>query len=206
MDPFSQVSIADGRDYLDPRIKVARHHVGATDIRRRLDRGDEPEDARVLEEPTENRDHPNVLRQTRDTWTQATDTAHDQIDRDAGLRGCVQLVNHFSINERVHLQRDAGRRRSRVLARTSTNLFDDLATEMHRRSPNRVEALWTGKPCQLIKEIRDVRGDLLIAGKDAEIGIGAGGGGVVVACANVDVAPRAISFATHDKSELAVSL
>ena len=206
MDPFSQVSIADGRDYLDPRIKVARHHVGAADVRRRLDRGDEPEDARVLEEPTENRDHPNVLRQTRDTWTQATDTAHDQIDRDAGLRGCIQLINHLSINERVHLQRDAGRSRSRVLARTSTNLFDDLATEMHRSSPNRVKALRAGKPCQLIEEVRDVSGDLFIARKDAEVGIGASGRWVVVARADVDVTPRTFSFATNDKSELAVSL
>ena len=49
--------------------------------------GAEAIDAAVLEEAPDDRLHPDVLGQARNSRPQAADAAHDEVDRDAGARG-----------------------------------------------------------------------------------------------------------------------
>jgi hypothetical protein len=67
----------------------------------------EPEDARVLEEPADDRAHPDVLREARDLRAQAAEAADHQIDRDSRSRGPVEGVDDFGIGQPVGLEHDA---------------------------------------------------------------------------------------------------
>ena len=51
---------------------------------------------------------PDVLGQARDAGPQRADAADPQVDRDAGLRGAVQRVDHHLVDQRVGLEHDPG--------------------------------------------------------------------------------------------------
>ena len=78
-----QSRVLDLNQHFDPPIKVAVHHVGATDPE--LIDGAEVQDPRVLQETAENRAHGDVLRESLDTWAQCTDSAHHHLDAHTGL-------------------------------------------------------------------------------------------------------------------------
>ncbi len=59
---------------------------------------------------------------------------------------------------------------------------------------------------EVVEEVGDVLGHVLAAGEDAEVGVEAGGGGVVVARPDVDVAAHPVALAPHDQAELGVRL
>jgi hypothetical protein len=49
----------------------------------------------MLQEAPDHADDPNILRQARNARTQAAGSAHDQVDLNAALRGCVERLNQF---------------------------------------------------------------------------------------------------------------
>ena len=80
--------------------------------------GAEAVDARVLEEPADDRAHADRLRQPGHARAQAADPADDEVDLTAGVRRVVERVDHLGVDEAVHLHHDAAaRRRARPRAR-----------------------------------------------------------------------------------------
>src|SRR5207237_8719148 len=106
-DASVQLLVLDRRDHLDTTVEVARHPVGRSKIHLLIAVIREIEDSRVLEKAPDDAYHTDLVADTWDSRSQATDAADDQIDVHAGLRRIVQVLNDFSVDERIHLGDDA---------------------------------------------------------------------------------------------------
>src|SRR6202162_5662885 len=85
--------------HLDAAIEVARHEVGGGNVDRSLRvrtrmAGAEAIDPAVLEEAADDRFDPDAIGESRHAGPQAADTAHDEIDLDAGARRGGGRVDH----------------------------------------------------------------------------------------------------------------
>ena len=63
----------------------------------------------MLEEAPNDARHADVVREPFDAGTQATDTAHDEIDLRPRLPRRVECLNNLGIDNRIHLGNDAPR-------------------------------------------------------------------------------------------------
>src|SRR6266852_2816758 len=101
-------------EHLDPAIEVARHEVGGGNVHRSLRvrqrmAGPEAIDPAMLEEAADDRFDPDAIGEPGHAGPQATDTAHDEIDLDAGARGGVERVDDLRVDQRIHLHPDCRR-------------------------------------------------------------------------------------------------
>ena len=113
------VHVADPHQHLDPAVEVAVHQVGAADPvlrrRRRCAKWKIRECSR--KRPTIERTR-MFSRQPGHAGPQRADAAHDQVDLHAGLRRPVERVDELLVDQRVHLDPDAGRRRPAAACRS----------------------------------------------------------------------------------------
>src|SRR5262249_9587122 len=87
--------IEDWAQYLHTAVEIARHHVSGGDVDRRLGvrqsvSGTEAVDPAVLEKTTDDRFDADVLRQRRQAGPQAANTAHHEVDGNAGPRRFIE--------------------------------------------------------------------------------------------------------------------
>src|SRR6185436_19755124 len=82
--------VADGHEDLDATIEVPLHQVGAPEIDLLVPAVGEPEQPRMLEEPSDDRAHVDPLAHLRDARTKAADTTGNEIDEDARLRRAIE--------------------------------------------------------------------------------------------------------------------
>src|SRR5262245_443010 len=75
-----EVRILYRRDGLYPAVEIGGHEVGRPDQEFHLAPAGEVDEARVLEEPTDDADHTDPVAHAGDSRTEATDPADDQID------------------------------------------------------------------------------------------------------------------------------
>ena len=71
--------------------------------------GREAHDPAVLEKPPDDALHPDVFGEPRDPGAKGADPAHDEVDRDTGLRGPVEVLDDPPVHQGVELGHDAGR-------------------------------------------------------------------------------------------------
>ena len=118
----------------------------------------------------------------------------------------VELLDHLLVVERIHF--DADRRRGARLGRgcCRADLFDESLTQVERGDEQLAEALGLTEAGQVVEEVCDVRGDVLVRREQAEILVPSGGDGVVVAGADVRVSTQAVSIASNDERRLRVNL
>ena len=85
-------------------------------------------------------------------------------------------------------------------------LCEDGAVEAERRLQQTVQLRCLGKARQLQEELVHVLADIRVAGKEAVVGVDAGGLRVIVAGTQMAVAANAARLAPHDESELRMRL
>src|SRR5271157_6093150 len=88
-------------------MEVAGHPIGASHKHFGLASVFEARDAAVLEETTDDAAHADAMTDAAHTGTQGTDAANQEIDLDAGLGSTIEGLNHFLIDQGVHLGNDA---------------------------------------------------------------------------------------------------
>src|SRR3546814_15620701 len=66
----------------------------------------EANDSAVLQEPSDDALHPDVLGQSRHAGPEAADATDDQVDGNAGLRGLVEGIDDLRIDQGVQLGPD----------------------------------------------------------------------------------------------------
>jgi len=103
--------IEDRAQHFNAPVEIARHHVGRRNIDRRFwvrkrMACAKTENTPMLEESADDGLDADILRQAGDTRPQAADSAHHEIDRNAGSRGVVEGIDDSRIDERVHLHPD----------------------------------------------------------------------------------------------------
>ena len=96
----------DRHGQLDAVVEVARHQVGRGDVDRVLAVALEGVDARVLEQPPDDRDDADVLRDPGQPGRRQQIPRTFRSTLHARLRGRVERADAAPVDERVHLHRD----------------------------------------------------------------------------------------------------
>lgn len=135
----------------------------------------------MFEEATDNRAYANALRDARDPGPQTTRAAHDQVNFDARLRGAVERANDLRHSQCVHLRANFGRlSRARVFGL----LFDPLDQALLQCKwalQDTLKLAHLTQAGQLQEELVDIFAELRPRREQAQVGVGAGRGRVVVA-------------------------
>ena len=137
---------------------------------------------------------------------QAADAADVEVDLDAGLRGAVQRLDARAVHERVHLQRDPRVLAALVGRDRLVDLVDDRVAQELRRDEHLAVARRPRVAREEVEHVGDVGADLLVDREQAEVGVEARVGRVVVARADVHVVAHAVALAAHDEDALRVGL
>jgi hypothetical protein len=135
--------------------------------------------------------------------TEGTDASSDDLDARALLRRRVESFDYARVGERVDLDPDAP-----VLAvlRNGADVLDQPLAQAERRNEDLAEVARPPEAGEVVEEVRDVGGDFLVGGEEAEVLVAAGGARVVVAGADVDVPLQVGALAAHDERRLPVDL
>src|SRR3546814_6118234 len=88
----------------------------------------EANDSAVLQEPSDDALHPDVLGQSRHAGPEAADATDDQVDGNAGLRGLVEGIDDLRIDQGVKLGPD---RRRQPGPRVADLVLDRKSTRLH---------------------------------------------------------------------------
>ena len=186
-------------------MEIARHPIGAAEENFRLATIFKTEDAAVFEEAADNAAHTNAAADAANAGAQRADAAHEEIDFDSGLRSAIERLNHVFIEERIHLGDNA---RGTALAGVFGLAIDERHAapgEIERGDHQRAVAGVLGVSGQEAENILYGAGNFWIGGQEAEVGVEASGGGVVVAGAEMGVAARdAVGIAADEQGEFAV--
>ena len=160
----------------------------------------------MLEEATDDRDDADVLGNPWHARAQAADTAHVEVDPHARPRGLIQRLDAAGIDQGVHLQRDPCLLAGAVRRNRRLDLLDDAVAHGRRRDQHLAVLGWPAVASEEVEHLGDVSADLRIGGEEAEVGIEAGGGRVVVAGADVDVLAYPVALAAGDQNRLDMRL
>ena len=160
----------------------------------------------MLQVAAHHRDHLDVLADAFQPGQQAADAAHVDLDRDAGLGRAVELLDQERVGQRVHLQPD--QRVLAVLARLDRllDLVRDALARVRGGDEHLAEVARARVARQQVEHLRDVGGDVRVGREEPEVLVDAGGLGVVVACADLDVVAHACALAPDDQERLRVRL
>src|SRR6266581_46806 len=205
-DALLDPAVEDREAQLDSPEEIASHPVGAGQVKVFLSAVEEVEDARVLEKPSYDRAHAYVLRQPRDSGTQRTYAAHDQVDFHPRLRSPVERLDHLGFDQGVHFRDDVpGLAGTRVVGFTFDRRQDALV-ERERRNPEVVEPARAPEPGELLENLIHVLADFLVRRQQSEIRVESRGARMIVARGNMRVAPQPALFAAHHERHLGVRL
>ena len=161
--PLAQPGIGDGHDRLDPAFEVAGHEIGGADeVLGGLGIGAEAVDARVLEEPPDDRTHPDRLRQAGHPGPEAADPADEQVDLGAGGRRRVERVDHRRVDEAVHLQGDPP---GRPLLGFARDALAERTAEMRGRDEQLAVVALAAVAGEVVEEVGEVGAEVGIGGE-----------------------------------------
>lgn len=198
----------DGKDTFNASEEVAWHPVGATgeDMRCLSMMVLKVEDTAVFKVTSENTVHANIFTETFDVGDKVADAADDEVDFDSGSGGAIKIIDCFLINKAVDLYNDASGFSGAGVAGLGVDVSLDGVVEIKGRNQKFFEVGSDGESGEGIEEIGHFVGDFTAGGKEAEVGVKAGGFGVVVSGAEVGVAPQVAAFAADHHTGFAMGL
>ena len=198
--------VFDGEEHLDAPVQVARHEVGAAHQHFFGAAVAKPVDAAVFEEPADDAGHLDVVAHAGNAGPQRAHAAHQQVDLHARLGGPVEDGDHLAVDERVHLEHEvAAAARELMLDLAFEQCFEAVA-QVDRPDEELLVVAGAREAGEEVEELGRVLADDLVAGEQVEVGVEARGHHVVVAGAEVHVAPDAVAFAAHHHADLGVRL
>ena len=150
----------------------------------------EVEDARMLQEPADDRAHPDILGEPRHSGPQCAYATNDQVDFDAGLRCAVKRFDHLSLKQGIHLGDDM--RALATLGKLDFVLYrgQHAGVQCERCLPDIGQLGRLAQAGQLHEYRVYISADTFVRGHQAEIGIKARGAGMIVAGPQMDITPQ----------------
>src|ERR1700687_2360358 len=97
-----QLSLLDRCDNLHAPVEMARHPVRRPEVDLFVAVVPEIEDARVLEEASDDAHHFDAIADSRYSRPEAADAADDEIDVHSTLRRVVEVLDEIRIDEGIH--------------------------------------------------------------------------------------------------------
>src|SRR5215207_6253834 len=204
--PLAVVPLAQGEGRLHAPVQVALHEVCATEVDLLVVPVGEGEDARVLQETSYQRDHADVLAHALHARPQAADAAHDQVYLHPGLGGLVEQLDDLGIRERVGLARDGGALAVPGLLGLLLDQMLYLLAQGWRGDEKLLVLLLLGVAGQVVEEVRAILREFEIVGKVRKVRVDPGRARIVVARAEVYVAPEASALAPDGEADLGMRL
>ena len=205
-DLIPQRGRLDRESQLDPPVKIARHPIRAGKKNPWLPGIFEIKDPAVLEKPANDADDADVVAETWNLRTQATNPAHDQIDGHI-CAGCfIELLNDLLVHQRVHLRNDAGRLACQRVVALPLDQFDEPTVHVERRDHQFFQSRITGEAGKRIENGRHFFAQLRFTGEQTEIGVNARGPRVIISRAEMDVTPELVGVTPNDQQRLAMRL
>ena len=201
-----QRRVLDRVDDFDTPVKVPRHEIGAPEKNLLVPAVAEVIDPRVFEEPADDCGDPDVLTDAGNTWPETADAPDLQLDLHPGLRGRIERRDAGRVDEGVHLEDEVPVTLLLLAGNLPVDLFQHDLPQGYRSNEQFVVLLDPGITGQEIEEVCHILADLPVAGQEAEIGIDAARGRVVVPGTKVHVAPDPVLLATHHHAELRMHL
>ena len=120
---------------------------------------------------------------------------------------CVERFDHAGLEQRIHLGDDVGGASGLGVFLLAADQAQEALGHGQRRHQQRAIVVDLGVRGQVVEDHVHPLGNLRIAGQQAQVGVEAGGDGVVVAGAQVAVAAGdAVFVAAHQHGQLAVGL
>src|SRR5204863_2016367 len=116
----------------------------------------------VFQESAHNADDSNIFAQISDLWTQATDTAYDQIDFRAGTGSLVEFLDNLLINERIKLHNHATGPPGGSMISLAFDHSDESFLQIEWRNQEFFQAGITGQAGKRIEDGGDFLGDFWI--------------------------------------------
>ena len=160
----------------------------------------------MLEEPADDRGDPDRLRQAFDAGSEHADRARlISISAPAAEAAYSSSISVGSTSE-LSFSRIRAVFPSAAASADLLDVLGEPRAHRERGDENLAEALRSPEPRDVVEEIGDVRGDVLVGGEEPEILVDARGRGVVVARADVDVASKAVRLPPDDEGHLRVDL
>ena len=205
-DPVAQDAVLDRKQDLDPAVQIARHPVGAAHVDLRLTGVLKIADPAVLQKPVHDAAHGDVLAQAGHPGLEAADAADDEVDFHPRLGRLVQRLNHGRLHERIQLGDDPGGQAALRVFGLAGDQFQNSGAEVERCHDELARGLKLADARQQIKQVGGVLAELRTAGQQAEIGVKLGGGGIVIARGQMDVAPDLQPLAPDHQGALGVDL
>ena len=164
------------------------------------------EDPGVLEELADDRADADVVGHARAAPGAADAPRTMRSISHAGLGRFVQRLDRPGSTSELTLKMiRAGLARPRR-GRLALDQLQEARAERDRRHEEAPELALAREAGQDVEQVGDVRAELRAAGEQPEVHVQAGRPRVVVAGADVDVAPEAAAFAPHDERDLRVGL
>ena len=117
----------------------------------------------------------------------------------------IKRLDDFAVHQRIHLGDDA---RGQSLVGVVGFALDQLQhplVQFERRDEQFAHALELADAGEQIEEIRGILAELRSAGEQPDVGVKPGGGGIVIAGAEMNVAADVMLFAPHDEADLGVN-
>src|SRR5579862_843557 len=105
-DLIQKHGILDAEDDFDAFVDIALHPIGAAEEQLGLTAVAEDEDAAVLQESPYDAAHANAAAEAADTGAQGARAADDQVDLHTGLRGAVERLDNFFVEQRIEFGED----------------------------------------------------------------------------------------------------
>src|SRR5699024_3446680 len=160
----------------------------------------------VLQEPTEDGAHPDVLAQSGHPRLHRPDGPDDQVQLHPGARGTVEGVDGLLIHHRVDLHLHPGGPAGLGGSDLPLDAFDQAPAHRAWRHQEPVELAPRGVAGELVEQPGEVLAHVRVAGEQPVVLIHPRGLRVVVAGADVAVAAQTVRFLAHHQGELAVRL
>ena len=156
----------------------------------------------MLEVPAEHRPHPDPLRQAGRLGPEAADAPDDQIDLGAGIGGGIEGVDHALVDEGVHLHHDA----AAFLGGGLPDQLDGPVPHAQRGGEDLAEVGAAAVAGQVVEEVGQVGAEVGISGEEADVLVEPGRRRVVVAGADMAVAPDPARLGPNHQRRLGVGL
>ena len=186
------------------RIKISRHPIRAGKEHSGLAGILKIKNSAVFQKATDNANDTDILAQAGHFRPQATDAADDQIDGHIRARSFIQFLDDLLIDERVQFRNDASRFACSGVVTLALNQSDETAVHIKRRDHQFFQSWITGQASERIEDDCHFLRQFRFAGEQTKVGVNARGARVIVASAEVHVAPELVCIAANDQQRLAM--
>src|SRR5437667_3785679 len=205
-DLVAQRWVFDRERQFDSPVEISRHPICAGEEDLGLPAIFEMKNPAVLKKPANDTDDANVFAEIGNFGTQTTDTADDEIDGHVCARGFIEFLNDLLIHHRIQLRNDTRWFACLCVVALALDQCNESAMHVERRDHQFFQARIASKAGESIENSCHFLAQLRLAREQTEVGVNSRCARMIVACAELDVAPELVGIAANDEQRFAMRL